>query len=188
MDEVQRSVSLDEPTDIEHDIYGVLYGLLRRAWERRVSVRLAGLKLSKIYDAIAAPLPIDREGKLRANHQKLAGVIDQLRHDLGPETVMRGHDLWLKQFKNAPREDLERTIRPRPAPARAVRRTATFVPLDVRSHYSFCDSLLPIPRIIELAQKRGITALALTDPNLHGAVEFSRWPRRRASSRSSRQK
>ena len=60
MDEVTRSISLDEPTDLENDIYPVLPGMLKRAWERRVSVRLVGLKLSNIYEGIfRCELPLE---------------------------------------------------------------------------------------------------------------------------------
>ena len=34
------------------------------------------------------------------------------------------------------------------------------------------DSTLSIPAIIDTAKSMGIKALAITDPNLHGAVEF----------------
>ncbi|MFL5477800.1 MAG: hypothetical protein ACJ79X_02165 [Gemmatimonadaceae bacterium] len=52
MDECQRSESLLEPTDLESDIYPRLRPLLRRAWERRVSLRMISLKLSSIYEGI----------------------------------------------------------------------------------------------------------------------------------------
>jgi hypothetical protein len=57
MDEVTRSASLDEPTDLEHDLYPLLSALLKRAWERRVSVRLIGLRLSKVYESGFISLP-----------------------------------------------------------------------------------------------------------------------------------
>ena len=47
-----------------------------------------------------------------------------------------------------------------------------FLPLNIKSYYSFLDSTLSIPSIIEAAVERGLKALAITDPNLHGAVEF----------------
>ena len=50
---------------------------------------------------------------------------------------------------------------------------ASYVPLNVHSHYSFLDSTLSIPAIIALARQYEVPALALTDTgNLHGAVEF----------------
>ena len=50
MDEEQASASLDEPTDLETEIYGEISRLLRKAWKRRVSLRLVSLKLSNLYD------------------------------------------------------------------------------------------------------------------------------------------
>jgi nucleotidyltransferase/DNA polymerase involved in DNA repair len=46
MAEDQLSESLIEPTDLETDVYGRLHEMLRRAWKRRVSLRLVSLKLS----------------------------------------------------------------------------------------------------------------------------------------------
>ncbi len=47
------------------------------------------------------------------------------------------------------------------------------VVLHCHSAYSFLDSTLSIPRLIELALRRGVSSLALTDlGNLHGAVPF----------------
>ncbi|NQU11635.1 PHP domain-containing protein, partial [bacterium] len=56
-----------------------------------------------------------------------------------------------------------------------VRRAAAapYVPLHVHSAYSFLDSLLTPRRIVEVAARHGLPAVALTDAgNLHGAVEF----------------
>ena len=50
MDEDQASESLVEPTDLETDMYGAISTLLRKAWKRRVSLRLVSLKLSNVYD------------------------------------------------------------------------------------------------------------------------------------------
>jgi DNA-directed DNA polymerase III PolC len=50
---------------------------------------------------------------------------------------------------------------------------ASYVPLNVHSNYSFLDSTLSIQTIIDLAKRHGLPALALTDSNLHGAVEFA---------------
>src|SRR5277367_3984856 len=51
-DENSRAESLREPTDLETDIYGRLRGLLREAWQRRVSLRMVSLKLSNVYDDV----------------------------------------------------------------------------------------------------------------------------------------
>jgi nucleotidyltransferase/DNA polymerase involved in DNA repair len=51
MAEDQASESLLEPTDLETDVYGLLHTLLRKAWKRRVSLRLVSLKLSNVFMA-----------------------------------------------------------------------------------------------------------------------------------------
>ena len=47
-----------------------------------------------------------------------------------------------------------------------------YAPLNVRSHYSFHHSLLPVRTILARAVELGLPAVGLTDPNLHAAVEF----------------
>lgn len=173
MDEVTRSQSFEEPTDLENDIYPMLPGMLKRAWERRVSIRLVGLKLSNIYDGIfRCELALDGAGQKHESQRKMATVIDQLRRDYSPEAVMRGHDLWLKKRENKPREDLERKPVIHKSISRPVGKAVSYVPLNIKSCYSFMDSTLTIPAIIDAAKSMGIKALAITDPNLHGAVEF----------------
>jgi DNA-directed DNA polymerase III PolC len=44
--------------------------------------------------------------------------------------------------------------------------------LNVKSCFSFMDSLLRPEDIVRMAAERGARAVAMTDPNLHGAVEF----------------
>ncbi len=59
--EDQVSESLTEPTDLETDVYTRLNRMLRRAWRRRVSLRLVSLKLSNLYDGLCnLELPLDR--------------------------------------------------------------------------------------------------------------------------------
>ena len=51
-DDCRRSESLEEPTDLETDCYSVLSRLLKKAWQRRVSLRLVSVKLSGVYGVI----------------------------------------------------------------------------------------------------------------------------------------
>jgi DNA-directed DNA polymerase III PolC len=169
MQDVSRGSSLEEPTDLEQDIYHLLPMLLLKAWERRVSIRMVSVRLSQIYGGIfRSELGLDAQSRKRENERRLADVLDRLR---GEHSIMRGHDLWLKQREGKPRADMER----RSTPTRAVpvaKRVRAYVPLNVKSYFSFLDSALSIPAIIESAQALGVRALAITDPNLHGAVEF----------------
>lgn len=96
--EDQVSESLVEPTDLETDVYGRLGLMLRRAWRRRVSLRLVALKLSNLYDGrFGAELPLDRSAEQREARRRLADVVDRLRAERGRDVVMRGHDLLLRQ-------------------------------------------------------------------------------------------
>ena len=53
-------------------------------------------------------------------------------------------------------------------------KVTTYVPLRIRSHFTFLDSTLSPAAIVNLAKQHGMNAVALTDlGNLHGAVEFA---------------
>lgn len=177
-DENQRAESLREPTDLETDIYGRLHGLLREAWQRRVSLRMVSLKLSNVYDGVfRSELALDTTEKNHAARERLAAVLEQLRRDKGWATVMRGHDLRLREpptdvvnDKGKPRLKIQFEVQKRMVPTP---KTTTYIPLRVRSHYSFLDSTLSPAAIVALAKQHDLPAVALTDTgNLHGAVEF----------------
>jgi len=179
MEQSRRSESLDEPTDLETDIYGVIDRLTRRAWDRRVSLRLVGLKLSRVYDGGGwqqAGLELPGTGYERETRRVLARVMDEAKERYGAGSVVRGHQLETKgsvqcsvgsvQWKCSGGVPAAGRYRQRPSPG-----TAT-LQLNVKSCFSFMDSLLRPGDIVRLAAERGVKALAMTDPNLHGAVEF----------------
>ena len=189
MDEVTRSASLDEPTDLEHDLYPLLQAMLTRAWERRVSVRLIGLRFTKVYETgFCNVLPLEQSDMKRERLHTLALIVDDLRR--GHRSIMRGHDLWLSQHRQAPRQTLpkpqlvtdasatttNRVLRERPGtgPQIITRHAARLaVPaLNVKSCFSFLDSTLTIPAIIAAAAAHDMPAVAITDRNLHAAVPF----------------
>jgi error-prone DNA polymerase len=182
-DENIRAESLREPTDLETDIYGRLRGLLREAWQRRVSLRMVSLKLSNIYDGVfRTELELETNARNHAARERLAATLDNLRHNKGWSVIMRGHDLRLR---DAPRDIVnERAksrlkisvhIQQRSVPARAT----TYVPLRVRSYYTFLDSMLSPAAVVNLAKQHGVATIALTDiGNLHGAIEFAQAAKR----------
>lgn len=163
MAEDQRSRSLLEPTNLETDIYGHLSSMLKEAWQRRVSLRMVALKLSNLYDARFQG-SFEAEGLKQEARRRLAVTIDQLRNDRGRGVVLRGHDLLLRE---KPKEPAKTTICVSIKP-----KAAGYVPLNVHSYYSFLDSTLSPKDIVGLAVKNKLPAIAMTDPNLHGAVEF----------------
>jgi DNA polymerase-3 subunit alpha len=178
-DENQRAESLREPTDLETDIYGRLHGLLREAWQRRVSLRMVSLKLSNVYDGVfRSELPLEANARNHEARERLASVLDDLRRNKGWSVVLRGHDLRLR---DAPRDIVNERTKPQlrirfdvqkrtSSPVRAT----TYVPLRCHSYYTFLDSALSPSAIVSLAKQHGMSAIALTDiGNLHGAVEFA---------------
>ncbi len=171
-DETRRSESLNEPTDLEQEVYPLLARLLCKAWERRVSIRLVGVKFSNLYDGLfQAGLPLLDAGRDTAQMRRLAHVVDDLKARYGRGALMRGHDLLLREDGDA-----ERKGKSRPTVSGSVRgpgvRPEDWVPLNVKSGYSFLNSLLTPQQIVDQAVARGHRAVAICDPNLHGAVEF----------------
>ncbi|MCX8107725.1 MAG: PHP domain-containing protein, partial [Verrucomicrobiae bacterium] len=170
--EDQAGESLNEPTDLETDVYSRLDLLVRRAWRRRVGVRAISLKLSDLYRGFpGAAFPLDRADQKRHAQRKLAGVVDQLRAEHGPAVIMRGHDLALKDGTQNADPPQNRVGCFRSSTAKNHRLP---LPLVVRSYYSFLDSTLSPTAIVTWAQNHGSSAVAICDKhNLHGAVEFS---------------
>jgi DNA-directed DNA polymerase III PolC len=172
--EDQVSESLLEPTDLETEVYARLQALLKKAWKRRVSLRLVSLKLSNLYDGrFRSDLPLTVPLQRLEAQSRLAVVVDQLRQLHGRKIILRGHDFRLL---HPPTEAL--AVKPIAAPARrpspfAQPARADYVPLRTHSHYSFLDSTLSPQAIVNLAKQHGMAAVGLTDTgNLHGAVEF----------------
>jgi DNA-directed DNA polymerase III PolC len=171
--ESMRSRSLDEPTDIETDLYCGIASLVSKAWERRVSIRLVSLKLSHVYSGVFRhELALTTATNTYQQKKGLVEAIDLLRSRFGKNAVMRGHDLWLKKQDGKPRSDLDRATGYRVKPVSIRKPAPVFYPLNCKSYYSFGDSLLSPEEIVALAVEAGAKAVALTDPNLHGAVPF----------------
>ncbi|MGN6385876.1 MAG: DNA polymerase IV [Verrucomicrobiota bacterium] len=175
MAEDQVSESLVEPTDLETDVYGRLQQMLRRAWKRRVSLRLVSLKLSNLYDGrFGNDLPLELSSRHRHAASRVASVIDDLRRARGHSVILRGHDFLLR---NGPRESLAKNDNPSQLKPRfqiiSRAQTTGYVPLRCHSYYSFLDSTLSPSEIVPIAKRHDLRAVALTDTgNLHGVVEF----------------
>jgi hypothetical protein len=164
MAEDQSSESLLEPTDLETDVYGLIRTLLRKAWKRRVSLRLVSLKLSNLYrGSYSVELPFLPSSQRRDSCARLASGIDVLRQSYGHGIILRAHDLRLR---NPPADSLQRAVS---MPLQILTRkslrveTATYVPLRTHSHYSFLDSTLSPAALVALAKQNGLPAVALTD-------------------------
>ena len=177
MAEDQASESLLEPTDLETDVYGLLHTLLRKAWKRRVSLRLVSLKLSNLYHGpLLTELPLLPSSQRHDSNVRLAAQIDALRKTHGHGIILRGHDFRLRAPPTNPivSQALWSQVQARRGRVSSPgRELASYVPLRAHSHYSFLDSTLSPARIVKLAKQHGLQSVALTDTgNLHGAVEF----------------
>lgn len=164
-EDCRRSESLEEPTDLETDCYSALSRLLKKAWDRRVSLRLVSVKLSGVYGAIfQCALQLVDAGIDPEQRRRLSPVIDKIRGRYGSRAIMRGHDLFLQTYGQEKQ----------PAPPKRAPRAAKleWAALNCKSAFSFLDSLLKPEALVRLAKARGCRAVAMTDGNLHGAVEF----------------
>ena len=47
-----------------------------------------------------------------------------------------------------------------------------YIPLYIKTDNSLQDSLITIPRLIEIAKKEGFSALTITDSNMYGVMDF----------------
>lgn len=174
MEQSRRGESLEEPTDLETDIYGLIDRLARRAWDRRVSLRLAGLKLSRVYDGGGwrqAGLDLPGTGYDREVRRDLARVMDEAKVRYGSGAVVRAHQLQAGESVQCSVFDFQK----KPPAGRGYfihTQTRVSAVLNAKSCFSFMDSLLQPEDIVRMAAERGAKAVALTDPNLHGAVEF----------------
>jgi len=108
MDEEQAADSLTEPTDLETDLYPLVSQLLRKAWRRRVSLRLVSLRLSNVHaGALRSGLALTPEVARHDAEERLAGVIDKVRRQYGRQAVFRGHEFVLRRGQ----ENAHRTAR-----------------------------------------------------------------------------
>jgi DNA polymerase III alpha subunit/nucleotidyltransferase/DNA polymerase involved in DNA repair len=123
MDEQQASESLAEPTDLETEIYSKTSALLRKAWQRRVSLRLISLKLSNVYNGcFSTGLALDIPSQKLAAQQRLAEAADLLRQKYGRAALLRGHDFILRKENPGPRV-------PKPGTPQFHKRLAASLPL-----------------------------------------------------------
>ena len=177
MEQSRRSESVEEPTDLETDVYTLIDRLVRRAWDRRVSLRLVGLKLSHVYQVEVRQLALDLTGTGydRETRRELARVMDEVKERYGSGSIVRGHQVKAKESSQLAVGRVEQKYS---SVVRAAGRLINSSPgtamryLNVKSCFSFMDSLLRPEDIVRLASERGCKAVAVADPNLHGAVEF----------------
>lgn len=170
-DEASRSQSLHEPTDLETQVYGVIGGLLRKAWERRVSLRLVSLKLGHLYKAcLFGELDLLPSSRNTGILHRAAEAVDDIRQRHGNSAILRGHDLLLRKQKGLPCPTLHKSAVPTFQIAKPSRRPHAV--LNFRSCYSFLDSLLTPERIVQLAANSGCETVGICDPNLHATVPF----------------
>ncbi len=91
-EESERSVTIAEPSGVEADFYGLLPGLLKQAWERRVRLRAIWLKASRAH----APSPqlslfdVLPATQKREKEERLATAMDRLKKTFGSQAVRRG--------------------------------------------------------------------------------------------------
>ncbi len=92
MSDASHAFTLQQPSDLETEIYPLLPGLLSRVWTRETSLRLVGLRLSHLSEpSVQAELDLGDGGRRRSKQREAVRVLDDLRARSLP--VMRGHSL-----------------------------------------------------------------------------------------------
>lgn len=116
MDEQQAAESLPEPADLETEIYSTITQLLKKAWQRRVSLRLVSLKLSNVYLSPSRNwLSLDNATHRHEAEERLARAVDALRQKFGSPALLRGHDFVLRSQKQGGEEPHSPTTASHPA-------------------------------------------------------------------------
>ena len=94
MSETERSQSLEEPGDLPEDFYGVAEALMKKAWTKRMPLRLVAFRLTNLYKALP---PTDLfEQPNRERREALQNVLTEVRSRFGKQALMRGHDVSLQ--------------------------------------------------------------------------------------------
>ncbi|MDX2187272.1 MAG: DNA polymerase IV [Opitutaceae bacterium] len=96
------SHTIAEASDLEATFYPWLEPLLKRAWKRRLGIRLASVRFSDLEGAGAQLGLFAAEEERR---RRLAQVVDELRDKRGKGTVVRGSSLENGGRSGRPRED-----------------------------------------------------------------------------------
>ncbi len=181
-EEQARSITLHEPTDIADELYTRLQALLKETWQRRVSIRMITLTFSNVYATSARnELRLGGATARYDSRRRLANAVRELQETFGSSCIGRGHALQPLRTQapppcNSKKQAAQLSYRQagsRHSAGSPTARPAVCSLLHVHSTYSFLDSLLSIPDIVDLALRQGLTSVALTDTgNLHGAVAF----------------
>ncbi|MBH54901.1 MAG: DNA polymerase IV [Opitutaceae bacterium] len=93
MEETETSRSLYEPSNLENDFYPFVAPMLKKLWQRRVHLRLAAVRFTRIYDAYEQLEFFDRK---RQRLRKLNHVVDQINETYGQYTVQRAYRLGMQ--------------------------------------------------------------------------------------------
>jgi DNA polymerase-4 len=90
--EESHGLTLDEPSNLETDIYPRLDPLLRSAWTRATPLRLVALRFSNVCDPVfQSELALGIDDARRGRQRQAAALLDQMRARNLPLT--RGHAL-----------------------------------------------------------------------------------------------
>jgi DNA polymerase-4 len=94
MSETERSQSVDEPGDLPEDFYTLAEALMKKAWQKRMPLRLIAFRLTNLYKALP---PADLfEQPNRERREALQNVLTEIRARYGRQALMRGHDVGME--------------------------------------------------------------------------------------------
>ena len=88
---ISRQVTLDQPTDLDSDIYAQSLRLFRGAWQSNHRVRLLGVGVAGLTES-GYQLDLWHQEE-QAKARRLQSALDRLRKRFGHETIFRGGSL-----------------------------------------------------------------------------------------------
>jgi DNA polymerase-4 len=88
---ISRSQSLSEPTDLDRDVFEIAVKLFRKAWARRLRIRLVGVCLSNLTGKSWQPSIIG--GPQTDRFKRLYASLDRIRERYGYEAIVNGQTL-----------------------------------------------------------------------------------------------
>ncbi len=92
---VTRSFTLDEPTDLDREVFAVATRLFRKTWTRRLRIRLIGVSLSNFVGSGWQPSLLPGGGD-RGRFKRLYAGVDRIKEKYGDGAITTGTRLIVR--------------------------------------------------------------------------------------------
>ncbi|MFP3855127.1 MAG: hypothetical protein ACLFWD_12630, partial [Anaerolineales bacterium] len=99
-----RQVRLEQPTDLDDEIYEAAKGLLHKVWRPGRPVRLIGVGVSDLGPPIRQ---LDFFDQSWQRDERLLKAVDEIRHKFGSSALQRGNGQTRNDSSSAPEHSSE---------------------------------------------------------------------------------